>query len=207
MRISLSALAMIIIGGMAPPVEAAGIDCAKSVSASGHMICQDKSLLAQDTMMEALYASALKRDDADKIRSQQQRWVATVQSCGDLTCIRHAYDDQVSFILDTKGVVSASTDFTSKRSDGNEGRLSIFGPVDGLVAVTLSSVYAGPGAGNVNADGIQSVVPLTKEHAELSRGRCKFSLNRLNAKTWRVSQAGSCFLADGVTFRGIYRKQ
>lgn len=207
MRISLSALAMIIIGGMAPSVEAAGIDCIKPASASDHMICQDKPLLAQDKMMEALYASALKRDDADKIRKQQQRWIATVQSCGDLTCIRNAYDDQVSFILETKGVVSASTDFTSKRSDGNAGRLSIFGPVDGLVAVTLSSVFVGPGAGNVNADGIQSVVPLTKEHAELSRDKCKFSLNRLDATTWRVSQTGSCFLADGVTFRGIYRKQ
>lgn len=208
MRISLSALAMIIIGGIALPVEAAGIDCTKPVSASDHMICQDKSLLAQDKMMGALYASALKRDDADKIRERQRRWIATVQSCGDAACIRLAYEDQVSFLLDAKGVASASTHFTSKRTDGNKSSLSIFGPVDGLIAVGLDSMYFGPDAdaGDINADSMSGAVPLKKEHAELSRDKCKIGLNRLNAKTWRVSQTGSCFFADGVTFPGIYRK-
>ena len=208
MRVSLSALAMIIIGGIAPPVEAAGTDCAKPVSASDHMICQDKSLLAQDKMMGALYASALTRDDADKIREKQQRWIAKVQSCGDANCIRLADEDQVGFLLYAKGVASASTHFTSKRTDGNKSRLSIFGPVDGFVAVGLDSMYFGPDAdaGDINSDSITGAVPLTKEHAELSRDKCRIGLNRLNAKTWRVSQTGSCFFADGVTFRGIYRK-
>lgn len=206
MRISLSALAMIMIGGIAPPAEAAGIDCAKPVSASDHMMCGDKSLLAQDKMMGALYASALTRGDADKIREQQQRWIAKVQSCGDATCIRLADEDQVDFLLYTKGVESASTHFTSKRTDGNKSRLSIFGPVDGLVAVGLDSMYFGPGVGDINTDSMIGAVPLTKEHAQLSRDKCKIGLNRLNAKTWRVSQMGSCFFADGVTFRGTYRK-
>ncbi len=59
MWISLSAMTVIIVGGIVPPVEAAGIDCAKPFSANGHMICQDKSLLAQDKMMGALWLLSL----------------------------------------------------------------------------------------------------------------------------------------------------
>ncbi|SCB20550.1 lysozyme inhibitor LprI family protein [Rhizobium hainanense] len=210
MRISRSASAVIIIGLFAVPVEAAGIDCAKPGSLSDHMICQDKSLLARDAMVRDLYAAALKHDDADKIRERQRRWITKVQSCSDVTCARQAYDDQIASLLVTKGGQSASTDFQSNSADGNEGHLAVFGPVDGLLAVSLASTYVGPGgadAGDVNADGIDGVVPLAKEHAELSRDACKIDLNRLNAKTWRVSQAGVCDFAAGVTLQGTYRKQ
>ncbi|MGY5803535.1 lysozyme inhibitor LprI family protein [Rhizobium sp. LEGMi12c] len=210
MRISRSASAVIIIGLFAVPVEAAGIDCAKPGSPSDHMICQDKSLLARDAMVRDLYAAALKHDDADKIRERQRRWITKVQSCSDVTCARQAYDDQIASLLVTKGGQSASTDFQSNSADGNEGHLAVFGPVDGLLAVSLASTYVGPGgadAGDVNADGIDGVVPLAKEHAELSRDACKIDLDRLNAKTWRVSQAGVCDFAAGVTLQGTYRKQ
>ncbi|MFK0164339.1 lysozyme inhibitor LprI family protein [Rhizobium sp. NPDC090279] len=210
MRISRSVAAMVVIGLFAAPVEAAGIDCAKPASASDHMICRDKSLLARDAIVRDLYAAALKHDEADKIRERQRRWIATVQSCGDAACIRQAYDDQIGFLLTTKGGRSTSADFQSNTSDGNEGHLAIFGPVDGLVAVSLASTYVGPGgaeAGDVNADGVDGVVPLTREHAQLSRDACKISLDRLNAKTWRVSQAGVCDFANGVTLQGTYLKQ
>ena len=210
MRISRSASAMVIVSLFAVPVDAAGIDCAKPGSASDHMICQDKSLLARDAMVSDLYAAALKRDDADKIRERQRRWMTTVQSCSDTACIRQAYDDRIGALMMTKGGRSASTDFQSNSADGNEGHLAIFGPVDGLLAVSLSSTFVGPGgaeAGDVNADGIDGVVSLTKEHAELSRDACKIGLDRLSAKTWRVSQAGMCNLADGVTLQGTYRRQ
>ena len=210
MRISRSASAVIIIGLFAVPVEAAGIDCAKPGSPSDHMICQDKSLLARDAMVRDLYAAALKHDDADKIRERQRRWITKAQSCSDVTCARQAYDDQIASLLVTKGGQSASTDFQSNSADGNEGHLAVFGPVDGLLAVSLASTYVGPGgadAGDVNADGIDGVVPLAKEHAELSRDACKIDLDRLNAKTWRVSQAGVCDFAAGVTLQGTYRRQ
>ncbi|AYG69039.1 MULTISPECIES: hypothetical protein [unclassified Rhizobium] len=210
MRISRSASAMVIVTLFAVPVKAAGIDCAKPSSTSDQMICQDKSLLARDEIMGALYASALKHDDADKIRERQRRWITKVQSCSDAACIRQTYDDQIVLLQATQGGQSLSADFASKSADGNEGNLAIFGPVDGLVAVFLTSTYVGPGgaeAGDVNADGMNGVVPLTKEHAELSRDRCKVGLDRLNAKTWHVSQTGVCNLADGVTLQGTYRKQ
>jgi len=201
---------MVIVSLFAIPVEAAGIDCTKPGSASDHMICQDKSLLARDAMVRDLYAAALKHDDADKIRERQRRWITSVQSCGDAACIRQAYDDQISFLLTTKGGRGASTDFQSNSTDGNEGHLAVFGPVDGLLAVSLASTYVGPGgaeAGDVNADGIDGVVSLTKEHVELSRDACKINLDRLNARTWRVSQAGVCDFAAGVTLQGTYHKQ
>ncbi|WP_246665358.1 hypothetical protein [Rhizobium tropici] len=160
--------------------------------------------------MGTLYASALKHDDAGKIRERQRRWITKVQSCGDVACIRQAYDDQISFLQATQGGRSVSADFTSKGPGGNQGDLAIFGPVDGLVAVFLTSTYVGPGggaAGDVNADGMDGVVPLEKEHTQLSRDGCKVDLDRLNAKTWRASQTGICNLADGVTLQGTYRKQ
>jgi hypothetical protein len=201
---------MIIISLFAIPVEAAGIDCAKPGSPSDHMICQDKSLLARDAIVRDLYAAALKHDDADKIRERQRRWITKVQSCSDATCARQAYDDQIASLLLTKGGQGASTDFQSNSTDGNEGHLAIYGPVDGLLAVSLASTYVGPGgaeAGDVNADGVDGVVPLAKEHAELSKDACKIDLDRLNAKTWRVSQAGVCDFAAGVTLQGTYHKQ
>ncbi|TWB58429.1 hypothetical protein FBZ98_1021057 [Rhizobium sp. ERR 922] len=210
MKIRRSLSAMIIIGLSAIPAEAAGIDCSKPGSPSDHVICQDKSLLARDAMVRDLYAAALKRDDTDKIRERQRRWITKVQSCGDAACARQAYDDQIASLLRTKGGQSASMDFQSSSADGNEGHLAIFGPVGGLLAVSLSSAFVGPGgadAGDVNADGLDSVVPLTKGHAELSRDACKIDLDRLNAKTWRVSQAGVCDFAAGVTLQGTYRKQ
>ena len=210
MKIRRSLSAMIIIGLSAIPVEAAGIDCLKPGSPSDHVICQDKSLLARDAMVRDLYAAALKRDDSDKIRERQRRWITKVQSCGDAACARQAYDDQIASLLRTKGGQSASTDFQSSSADGNEGHLVIFGPVGGLLAVSLSSTFVGPGgadAGDVNADGLDGVVPLAKGHAELSRDACKIDLDRLNAKTWRVSQAGVCDFAAGVTLQGTYRKQ
>ncbi len=210
MRFSRSASAMTIVSLFVAPVDAAGIDCAKPGSTSDHMICQDKSLLARDAMVSDLYAAALKRDDADRIRERQRHWITTVRSCGDAACIRQAYDDRISSLMMTKGGRSASADFQSNSADGNEGHLAIFGPVDGLLAVSLSSTYVGPGgaeAGDVNADGIDGVVPLTNEHAELSRDACKIGLDRLGVRTWHVSQAGVCNLADGVTLQGTYRRQ
>lgn len=210
MKIRRSLSAMIIIGLSAIPVEAAGIDCSKPGSPSDDMICQDKSLLARDAMARDLYAAALKRDDADKIRERQRRWITKVQSCGDASCARQAYDDQIASLLRTKGGQSASADFQSSSADGNEGHLVIFGPVGGLLAVSLSSTFVGPGgadAGDVNADGLDGVVPLAKGHAELSRDACKIDLDRLNAKSWRVSQAGVCDFTAGVTLQGTYRKQ
>ncbi|RAX38354.1 lysozyme inhibitor LprI family protein [Rhizobium tropici] len=210
MRTSISASAMVVVMLFALPVEAAGIDCAKPASTSDHMICQDKSLLSRDNMMGALYASALKQDDRGKIRERQRRWITKVQSCGDAACIRQAYDDQIGSLLMTKGGRSASMDFQSNNTDGNESHLSIFGPVDGLIAISISSTSVGPGgaeAGDVNADGMDGVVPLVKEHTQLSRDACKVDFERLNAKTWRVSQTGVCNLAEGVTLQGTYRKQ
>ena len=209
MRVSRSVSAIVIAGLFAVPVHAAGIDCAKPGSASDHMICQDKSLRARGAMVKDLYVAALKRDDAGKIRERQRRWITKVQSCSDATCVRQAYDDQIGSLLRTKGGQGISADFQSNGADGNEGHLVIYGPVDGFLAVSLSSTYVGSGgadAGDVNADGIDSVVGLTKEHAELSRDECKVSLDRLTATTWRVSQAGQCNFADGVTMQGTYHK-
>ncbi len=210
MKIARSVSAMVIIGLFAMHAEAAGIDCARPASTSDHMICQDKSLLARDAMVSDLYAAALKHDDAAKIRERQRHWITTVQSCSAAECIRQAYDDRIASLLRTKGGQSASANFQSNSADGNEGHLAIFGPVDGFFAVSLASTHVGPGgadAGDVNADGIDSVVPLTKEHAEVSRDACKVGLDRLDAGTWRVSQAGTCDFADGVTLQGTYRKE
>ena len=210
MKIARSPSAVAIIGLFAMNVEAAGIDCAKPGSTGDHMICRDKSLLARDAIVSDLYAAALKHDDAGKIPEQQRHWITTLQSCSDAECIRQAYDDRIASLVRTKGGQSASMDFQSNSTDGNEGHLAIFGPVGGFLAVSLASTFVGPGgadAGDVNADGIDGVVPLTREHAELTREACKIGLDRLNARTWRVSQAGVCDFADGVTLKGTYRKE
>jgi uncharacterized protein YecT (DUF1311 family) len=208
MTISKFTLTMLIANLFALPAMAAGIDCKKPSSASDHMICGDQSLRARDAMMSDLYAAALKRDDANNIKERQQRWVKSLQSCQDATCIRQAYDDQISFLLTTKGGRGISTNFLAEGTNGTEGDLSIFGPVGGLSAIFLASTYVGPGgadAGDVNADNISGVIPLKAGHGQLSVDNCSIDFDRINDQSWRVTQTGVCNFADGVTMQGTYR--
>ncbi|MGZ9720379.1 lysozyme inhibitor LprI family protein [Rhizobium miluonense] len=210
MTISKIALTMLIGNLFALQAVAAGIDCKKPSSTSDHLICADQSLRARDAMTSDLYAAALKTDDASKIKQRQQRWVKSLQSCQDAACVRQAYDDQIGYLLTTKGGRSVSTNFTAENANGNEGNLSIFGPVDGLAAVSVASTFVGPGgvdAGDVNADGVSGVIPLKDGHGKLSADNCSIGFDRLNAQTWRVSQTGACQFADGVTMQGTYRRE
>lgn len=210
MTISKFTLTMLIGNLFALHAMAAGIDCKQPSSASDHIICGDRSLLTRDAMMSDLYAAALKRDDANNIKERQQRWIKSLQSCRDATCVRQAYDDQIGYLLTTKGGRSVSTNFLAEGANGTEGDLSIFGPVDGLSAISLASTYVGPGgadAGDVNADNISGVIPLKTGHGQLSIDSCSVGFDGLNAQTWQVTQAGVCNFADGVTMQGTYRRQ
>lgn len=210
MMIPKLALATLISSLFALPAMAAGIDCAKAASTSDHMICADQTLRTRDAMMSSLYAAAVKEVDAGKIKQQQQRWLKSLQSCTDAACVRQAYDDQIGFLMTTKGGRRVSTNLTTENTDGNEGDLSIFGPIDGLAAVSVASTFVGPGgadAGDVNADNVSGVIPLKDGHGKLSADNCSIGFDRLNAQTWRVSQSGACQFANGVTMQGIYRRQ
>lgn len=210
MAISKFALAMVISNLLAPPALAAGIDCNKPASVSDHVICGDQSLRTRDAMIGDLYAAALKRDDPNKIRVGQQRWIKSLQSCGDAACVGKAYDDQIGYLLTTKGGQSVSANFFSEGASGNEGNLSIFGPVGGLAAILLTSTYVGPGgadAGDVNAGAISGVIPLKAGHGQLSADGCIIGFDRLDAQAWRVTETGICHFANGVTMQGTYRRQ
>ncbi|ENN88809.1 hypothetical protein RHSP_23752 [Rhizobium freirei PRF 81] len=209
MTIPKLALATVIGSLFALPTMAAGIDCAKAASTSDHLICADQTLRTRDVIMSNLYAAAVK-EDADKIKQRQQRWVKSLQSCTDAACVRQAYDDQIGFLMTTKGGRRVSINLTAENANGNEGDLSIFGPIDGLAAVSLASSFVGPGgvdAGDVNADNVSGVIPLKEGHGKLSADNCSIGFDRLNAQTWRVSQSGACQFANGVTMQGIYRRQ
>lgn len=160
--------------------------------------------------MRDLYAAALKQDAANGIQERQRRWVKSLQSCGDPACVQQSYDAQISYLLTTKGGRSVSANFLTKGDGGNEGDLTIFGPPDGLVAISLASTYVGPGgadAGDVNADSVSGVVAVTKGHGRLTMDSCAIDFDRLNAKTWRVTQTGTCQFADGVTMQGLYQRE
>ena len=210
MMISNAALTILISNFLALPAIAAGIDCTKAASTSDHLICADQSLRARDSILGDLYAAAIKGDDAGKIKQQQQRWVKSLQSCADAACIRTTYDDRICNLLASKGGQSVSTNFSAENANGNEGNLSIFGPVDGLAAVFVTSTFVGPGgadAGDVNADNVSGVIPLKDGHGKLSSDNCSIGLDRLNARTWHVSQSGACQFANGVAMQGTYRRQ
>lgn len=208
MKVSSPTLA-IIIGLSAWQAEAAGIDCAKPSSSADHMICQAPSLLTRDAIIQDLYSAALKRDAVNDIRDRQRRWVKSLQSCGDPACLQQHYDTQIGYLLTTKGGRSVSADFLTDGNDGNEGDLTIFGPVDGLAAISLASTYVGSGgsdAGDVNASSISGVVAMTKDHGRLIEDSCTIDFDRLNPKTWQVTQTGTCTFADSVTMQGTYRR-
>ncbi len=210
MPISKFALTMLISNLFALPGMAAGIDCKQAASTSDRLICADQPLRVRDAMMSDLYSAAVEKDDADKIKLRQQHWIKSLQSCRDATCVRQAYDDQIGFLLTTKGGRDASISFTAENANGNEGDLSIFGPVDGLVAISLASTFVGPGgadAGDVNADSVSGVIPLKDGHGSLAADNCSIGFDRLNAQTWRVSQTGACQFADGVSMQGTYLRQ
>jgi uncharacterized protein YecT (DUF1311 family) len=210
MTISKFALTMLVGNLFALHTMAAGIDCKKPSSASDHVICGDQSLRTRDAMTSDLYAAALKQDDANAIRERQRRWIKSLQSCRDAACIRQAYDDQIGYLLTTKGGRSVSTSFLAEGTNGNQGDLSIFGPVGDLSAISLASTYVGPGgaeAGDVNADNISGVIPLKAGHGQISADDCSIGFDRLNAQTWRVTQSGVCHFADGVTIQGTYRRE
>ncbi|TIX86815.1 hypothetical protein [Rhizobium sp. P44RR-XXIV] len=210
MTISKFAMAMLAANLFAMPVSAAGIDCKKPSTESDHVICGDQSLRIRDAMTSDLYTAARKSGDTNTIEGRQQRWLKSVQSCGDAACVRQAYDNQIGYLQATKGGQSVSTNFLAEGGKGDEGNLSIFGPVGGLTAILLTATHVGPGgadAGDVDAGSINGVIPLKGGRGKLSVDNCSIGFERLNAQTWQVTQAGVCNFADGVTMQGTYRKQ
>jgi hypothetical protein len=69
--------------------------------------------------------------------TKQRRWLSTFQACADATCVKDYYDDRINALMDTKGGRELSTHFFTKGSNGNEGRLSVFGPQHGWLAVSI----------------------------------------------------------------------
>jgi hypothetical protein len=161
--------------------------------------------------MANLYTAVLKRHEDGNIRDQQRRWLSTFQACTDAPCVKDYYDDRINALMDTKGGRELSTHFFTKGSNGNEGRLSVFGPQHGWLAVSIFSIYVGDAdAGDVNSDGIYGVIALKNRSAQLSADACVVELHRLDDRRWQVTQtvqqAQTCVLARGVTFVGVYRR-
>lgn len=194
---------------IAAPAGAAGIECGKQSSVSDHIICGDRSLRTRDAITNDLYAAAMKTDDASAVREKQLRWVKSLQACADAACLRRTYDDQIGYLQSTKGGQSVSTVFFMKETSGDEGNLAVFGPSNGLVAISLNATHVGPGgaeAGDVNADGVAGVIALKSGHGTLAIDKCTVSFDRHDTQVWQVTQKGTCNFADGVILEGIYRR-
>lgn len=204
---SVLAIAILIVAFSMPPANAAGIDCTKPSSATDHMICQSPALMVRDRIMQDLYAAALKQDDENKIRAQQREWVQQLPTCGDAACLQELYDVQIGNLLGTKGGLSLSKHFMDRNDDGDQGDLTIFGPVNGFLAVELSTIRIGAQggqAGDIYADSTSGLISLRNGHGRLVVKHCTIDFNRLDASTWRTKQSGVCQFASDMN--GTYRR-
>lgn len=186
---------------------AAGIDCKAASTDTERMICKSPQLSRRDGLMSKLYDAATARDATQ--REKQREWLAGVRSCRDAACLAERYDVRIGELLNSQGGQAVATHFFSPTADGNSGALSIFGPENGLAAVSIAATYVGSGgaeAGDVNADRVDGVTKLAAGHGTLRRGHCVIQLRRTDPATWRVEQNGRCSTVSGVTFAGIYRR-
>ncbi|MFT4182172.1 MAG: hypothetical protein QM636_09685 [Rhizobium sp.] len=163
--------------------------------------------MVRDRIMQDLYAAALKQDDENKIRASQRDWVQQLPTCRDAACLQELYDVQIGNLLGTKGAQRLSKHFMARDDDGNQGDLTIFGPVNGFLAVELSTIRMGAQggeAGDIYADSTSGLISLKKGHGRLVIKHCIIDFNRLDASTWRTKQSGSCQLASDMN--GTYRR-
>ncbi|MBN9046390.1 MAG: hypothetical protein J0H18_12100 [Rhizobiales bacterium] len=199
-----------LIAACAAQANAASFDCAKASDTTEKLICADKALGARDTMMAKLYALALKQDDAPRVRDEQRQWLTAVQACRDAGCISAHYDERISQLMDTKGGRAASKVF-SRKSGSDEGNLSLYGPVGGLVAVSISAMHYGPNAvqtGAVFADSASGVAQLHNGRGTFGPADCSFTLSRKGDAAWTVKEnpKNKCTHAADVVFSGTYRR-
>lgn len=192
-----------------PPAAAASFPCAKAASGVERAICADPALSARDAVMGSLYAAAARGDEANRLQAQQSQWLAGRAACATSGCLETSYDRRIGQLMRTKGARRLARDFFTRGSKGDVGQLSVFGPQEGLIAVTIASTSVGPGgaaAGDVNASGFDGVAELKSGRARIRDGSCALDLKALDASTWKVTQAGPCAAASGVTYAGVYRR-
>ena len=77
---------------------AAGMDCAKAVSAVENTVCADKGLYALDTQMGATYSKLMKSmpDTKAELKSTQRLWLKDRDQCAeDVSCLNQRYRDRL----------------------------------------------------------------------------------------------------------------
>ena len=207
---SLSPAAWAVLVALIPTAApAASFDCGKVRSGTERLICSDAGLGARDEIMATIYASALRKDAGGRVRAEQREWLAKAEACGTAACLAAAYDARIGVLLGTEGGNAVATHLFTEAPAGHHGTLDVVGPVDGVVAVLLTSTFVGPrgaDAGDVNAASISAVLDLRRVPAETTERGCTVAFRRVDADRWQVEQHGSCVTPDGTGFAGTYKR-
>ncbi|MFP6832527.1 MAG: lysozyme inhibitor LprI family protein [Pseudomonas sp.] len=77
---------------------AAGMDCAKAVSAVENAVCADKGLYALDTQMGATYSKLMRSmpDEKAELKSTQRLWLKDRNQCAeDVSCLNQRYRERL----------------------------------------------------------------------------------------------------------------
>lgn len=195
-----------------PTAQAASFSCSKATTPAERIICGDKDLGARDGLMARLFAAALRGEDRDKVRASQQSWHDALMACGNAACVKQSYDKRIFELIGTKGGRSATTEFHRGNSDRDQGSLVVAGPVDGMVAFSISATYVGKGgaaAGDVYASGADGVVRLEGDSGKIDMGQgCVVTVSRVDARSWRAAQTAPCGaqFAANISLDGLYRR-
>lgn len=95
----LSALFPLALAIVAPPVAAAGMDCAQARTPTELAICADPGLHRQDAELADVYRDlgAARPDERDALRQAQRGWLKVRNACGgNADCIRLQYDSRLN---------------------------------------------------------------------------------------------------------------
>ena len=94
-RLLPAAVLALLLCAAAGPVAAAGFDCARSVKAAEHAICEDRDLSRSDRHQATLYAALLQAVAPalrDNLRASQRQFLRERDGCqSNLPCLQSAY--------------------------------------------------------------------------------------------------------------------
>lgn len=83
-------------GESAAPAPRGSLDCTRALTAPEQVVCSDTFLMAEDTRLEALFATAVEGPYAREARVGQRYWRNNVRTrCYDSECMRYAYAKRI----------------------------------------------------------------------------------------------------------------
>lgn len=194
-----------------PGVRSIPAFCDRPVPTVDRMICNDPRLTAwakASIHVQADFAAV----DPEAVEAAQDtvNWPATLNACVDKTCVRDAYADWVSVLLEDvpprfpiRGARRLSREGSSAKT---WNRLELLQLGDGWMFFRLAGQYTRFPSLPPFFGGASGVFRLEDDRASSrEKNGSGFDFQRQANGTWRVIQIGDCPCGAHVTLDGVYR--